>query len=157
MTSSLHSVLHGESSKRLASPRNTKTGNTYNQPSRPNRHTTQTKHQALPKGQPGRRITPLNTAAVHTSAQPTIITHTRQAHHQILSANAARCEAHWLLAGAIQAGWLSRQAEPHTDTTRTSGDMQLPLPGGRHQEEVVDSRRRTASLWGEEGEGGGEG
>ena len=25
-------VLHGESSKRLASPRNTKTGNTYNQP-----------------------------------------------------------------------------------------------------------------------------
>ena len=72
-----------------------KTGNTYSQPNRPNRHTSQTKHQALPKGQPGRRIRPINTAAVHASAQqqPTIITHTRQGHHQILSANAARCEA----------------------------------------------------------------
>ena len=39
-----------------------KTGNTYNLPNRPNRHTSQTKHQALPKGQPGRRITPINTA-----------------------------------------------------------------------------------------------
>ena len=72
-----------------------KTGNTYIQPNRPNRQTSQTKHQALPKGQPGRRITPINTAAVHASAQqqPTIITHTRQGHHQIFSANAARCEA----------------------------------------------------------------
>ena len=70
-----------------------KAGNTYNQPNRPNRHTSQTKHQALPKGQPGRRITPINTAAVHASAQqqPTISTHvhTRQGHHQIFSANAA--------------------------------------------------------------------
>ena len=57
-----------------------KTGNTYNQPNRPDRHTSQTKHQALSKGQPGRRITPINTAAGHASAQPqpTIITHTRQ-------------------------------------------------------------------------------
>ena len=69
-----------------------------------NRQTSQTKHQALPKGKPGRRITPINTAAVfvttintaavHASAQqPTISTHTRQGHHQIFSANAARCEA----------------------------------------------------------------
>ena len=72
-----------------------KTRNTYNQPNRPNRQTSQTKHQALPKGQPGRRITPNNTAAVHASAQqqPTISTHTRQGHHQIFSANAARSEA----------------------------------------------------------------
>ena len=72
-----------------------KTRNIYNQPNRPNRKTSQTKHQALPKGQPGRRITPINTAAVHASAQqqPTISTHTRQGHHQIFSANAARCEA----------------------------------------------------------------
>ena len=55
-----------------------KTRNTYNQPNRPNRQTSQTKHQALPKRQPGRRITPINTAAVHASAQqPTISTHTR--------------------------------------------------------------------------------
>ena len=71
-----------------------KTRNTYNQPNRPNRQTSQTKHQALPKGQPGRRITTINTAAVHASAQqPTISTHTRQGHHKIFSANAARCEA----------------------------------------------------------------
>ena len=48
-------------------------------------------------------MTPINTAAVHASAQqqPTIITHTyviihtytQQGHHQIFSANAARCEA----------------------------------------------------------------
>ena len=70
------------------------TRNTCNQPNWPNRQTSQTKHQALPEGQPGRRITPINTAAVHASAQqqPTISTHTRQGHHQILSANAARCE-----------------------------------------------------------------
>ena len=71
-----------------------KTSNTYNQPNRPNRQTSQTKHQSLPKGQPGRRITTINTAALHASAQqPTISTHTRQGHHQIFTANAARCEA----------------------------------------------------------------
>ena len=59
------------------------------------RHNSQTKHQALSKGQPGRRITPINTAAVHASAQqhPAIITLTQQGPHQILSANAAPCEA----------------------------------------------------------------
>ena len=36
-----------------------KTRNTYNQPNRSNQQTSQTKHQALPKGQPGRRITPI--------------------------------------------------------------------------------------------------
>ena len=62
-----------------------KTGNTYNQPKRPGRHTSQTKHQALSKGQEGRRITPSNTAAVHASAhrQPTIITHTYVIHTYI--------------------------------------------------------------------------
>ena len=71
-----------------------KTRNTYNQPNRPNQQTARTKHQAPPKGQPGRRITPNNTAAVHASAQqqPTISTNTRQG-HQIFSSNAARCEA----------------------------------------------------------------
>ena len=62
-----------------------KTRNTYNQPNRPNQQTAQTKHQAPPKGQPGRRITPNNTAAVHASAQqqPTLSTNNRQGHHQI--------------------------------------------------------------------------
>ena len=63
-----------------------------------NRHTSQTKHQALPKGPPERRITPINTAAVHASAQqqPANITLTQQGHHQILSANAVtgRVRAH---------------------------------------------------------------
>ena len=78
-----------------------KTRNTYNQPNRPNRQTSQTKHQALPKAQPGRHITPINTAAVHASAQrqPTISTHTRQGHHQILRSPES-----------IQAGWLSKRA-----------------------------------------------
>ena len=81
-----------------------KTRNTYNQPNRPNRQTSQTKHQALPKGQPGRRITTINTAAVHASAQqPTISTNTRQGHHQIFSANAARCEA-MMCSGAAARG-----------------------------------------------------
>ena len=90
----LHVRVHGKSSKRLHRRGTQKTGNSYNQPNRTNRHTSQTKHQSLPKRQPGRRITPINTAVVHASAQqPTIITHTRQGHHQILTANAARCEA----------------------------------------------------------------
>ena len=40
-------------------------------------------------------------AAVHTSAQPAIITRTRQNLHQILSANTARCEhqVHYMRAG----------------------------------------------------------
>ena len=51
-----------------------------------NRHTSQTKHQALSKWQPGRRKTPNNTTAVHALAQqPAIITRTQQGHHQILS------------------------------------------------------------------------
>ena len=89
-------VCHTEKAPNAWHRRGTqKTGNTYNQPNLPNQHTSQTKHQALPKGQPGRRTTSITTAAVHASAQqqPTIITHTRQGHHQNLSANAARCEA----------------------------------------------------------------
>ena len=95
ITSAIHDdiVLHGESSKRLASPRNTK--DRKHLQSTQSAKPTHLTDQALPKRQPGRRITPINTAAVHASAQqqPTIITHTRQGHHQILSANAARCEA----------------------------------------------------------------
>ena len=58
-------------------------------------HTSQTKHQALLKGQPGRRITPIKTTTMHASAQqlPAIINLTQQGHHYILSAYAARCEA----------------------------------------------------------------
>ena len=59
------SVLHGEISKRLATPRNTKDKKHLQS----TQSASQTKHQALPKGQPGRRITPINTAAVDASAQ----------------------------------------------------------------------------------------
>ena len=89
-------VLHGESSKRVAPPRNTKDRkHLQSTQSTVNQHTSQTKHQVLSNGQPGRRITPINTAAVHASAQqqPAIITLTQQGHQQIVSANAARCEA----------------------------------------------------------------
>ena len=73
-------------------------------------YTSQSKHQAPSKGQPGKRITPINTAAVHlciacialkqhlciasAQQQPTIITRTQQGHHQILSANAAKYVLH---------------------------------------------------------------
>ena len=63
-------VLHGESSKRLAPPRNTEDRKHLSSTqSTVNRHNSQTKHQALSKGQPGRRKTPITTAAVHASAQ----------------------------------------------------------------------------------------
>ena len=79
----------------LAPPRNTKDRkHLQSRQSADNRHTSQTKHQELSKGQPERRITTMNTAAVHASAhQPAIITLTHEGHHQILSANSALCEA----------------------------------------------------------------
>ena len=89
-------VLHGGSSKRLAPPRNTRDRkHLQSTQSTVNRQTSQTKHQSHWKGRPRIRLTPINTAAVHTSAQqqPAIITRTQQGHHQFLSANAARCEA----------------------------------------------------------------
>ena len=105
-----------------------KTGNTYNSPNRPNRHTSQAKHQALPKGQPGRRITPINTAAVHASAQqqPTMITLTRQGHQQILSANAARWEAQEqyrrvVSHGESNIGQASPRTTIHCTWSRSSG------------------------------------
>ena len=100
-------VFHGESYKRLAPPRNTKRQEhlrIQSTQSTVNRHSSQTKHQALSKGQPGRRITPTNTAAVHASTQqqPAIITLTQQVHDQILSANAA----HQKLATCSKSSWL---------------------------------------------------
>ena len=69
-----------------------KTRNIYNQPNRPSRQTSQTKHQALPKGQPARRITPINTAAVHASAQqPTISTHTTTGYGCVMSCASGSC------------------------------------------------------------------
>ena len=50
--------------------------------------------------------TPINTAAVHASAQqqPAIITLTQQDHHQILSADAACCEAQEQYTGPVVGG-----------------------------------------------------
>ena len=73
-------VLHGGSSTCLASPRNTKDRkHVQSTQSTVNRQSSQTKHQALSKGRPGIRITPINTAAVHASAQQqrAIITRTQ--------------------------------------------------------------------------------
>ena len=137
-----------------------KTRNTYNQPNPPNRQTSQTKHQALPKGQPGRRITPINTAAVHASTQqqPNISTHTRQGHHQIFSATQPAAKPRSNTGGlAEQTGWLRRRAEPHNtiDTTRLSGDTQRPPPlppglgGAHHQEWQMASPREQGAREGE--------
>ena len=147
-------VLHGESSKRLATPRNTKDKITYNQPHRPNRQTPQTKHKTLPKGQPGRRIAPINTPAVHASAQqqPTISTHTRQGHHEIFSQRSLLRSP-----GAIQASWLRRRAEPQNtiDTTRLSGDTQRPPPAwGGPSSGVADGQPRAHGVLLSKGRGG---
>ena len=100
-------VLHGESSKRLAPPRNTKAWKRLpSAQTNGNRHDSQKKHQALSKGQPGSQD------AQHQLAQqpctppaqqpPAIITHTQQCHHQIFPANAAAAK--------------HRRAEPHHNT-----------------------------------------
>ena len=98
-------LLHGKSSKRLAPPRNIKdrkhlqsTQSTVN---------SQTKHQALSKGQPGRRMTPINTAAVHALSTAT----TRHHHpHPTGSSPDPRSQRSPLRSpAAIQAGWLSKR------------------------------------------------
>ena len=53
-----------------------------------------TKHQALSKGQQDAQHQPAQQPCTPPAQQPpAIIAHTQQGHHQILSANAARCEA----------------------------------------------------------------
>ena len=91
-------VLNGESSERLAPPRNAKYSKHLQSTwTTVHWHNSQSKHQALSKGQPRSQD------AQHQRAQrpcmpsaqlaPAIITHTQLGHHQILSANVARCEA----------------------------------------------------------------
>ena len=64
-------VLHGESSKYLAPPRNTKgTERLQSTQMTTKRHNSQTKHQAPSKGQPKSRITPTSTEAMHASITP---------------------------------------------------------------------------------------
>ena len=97
---------------------------TYNQPIRPNRQTSQTKHQALPKGRPGRRITPINTAVVDASAQqqPAI---SRPTPDRVITRSFQPTQPAAKLRSntgglAEQAGGLRRRAQPHNtiDTTR---------------------------------------
>ena len=145
-------VLHGESSKRLAPPRNTE-DRKHLQSTQPSvtRHTAQTKHQALSKGQPGRRITPKNTAAVHALAQePAIITRTQQGHHQILSATAVSCEAKEQYIGGLSRATL--QAPPTSAGTRTAPPRLGGLSSG-----VADGQPRAHGLLLSKGRGRGEG
>ena len=65
-------VLHRESSKRLALPRNTNDRkHLQSTQTTVNRNNAQPKHQALSKGQPGRRIKPISKAAVHAFSTAT--------------------------------------------------------------------------------------
>ena len=103
-----------------------KTGNTYNQPNRPTRHTSQTKHQALPKGQPRRRTNGHGSRACLS----TTTTHHHHPHPTGSSPYPFSQRGTLRSPGATQAGWLSRRAEPHNtiDTTRPSGDTGRPPP-----------------------------
>ena len=134
-------VLHGESSKRLAPPRNTKDRKHLQSTQLTvDRHNSQTKHQALSKGQPGGRITPINIAAVHAFSTAT----TRHHHPHPTGSSPDPLSQHRQLRSL---GAIHRQAESHytTDTTRLSGDMQRPPPAGgsHHQEWLMATPGRT--------------
>ena len=125
-------VLNGESPKRLAPPRNTEDRKHPQSTQTVNRHNTQTKHQALTKGQPGSLDVKYQSAqqpcTPSAQQQLALVTHTQQGHHQISSAHAApRCEA--------QAGraTLHRRHHPPQHTAPTA-------PGGP----IIRSGRWTA-------------
>ena len=136
-----------------------KTGHTYNQPNRPDQHTSQTEHQALSKGQPGRRITPSTTAAVHASAQqqPTIVTHTYVIIHTYLHPTGSSPDPLSHRSPLRSLGALHRRAEPHytTDTTHLSGDTQRPPPPGGPSSGVADGQPRAHGVLLSKGGGGG--
>ena len=135
--SGLRWVLHGESPKRSAPPRNTK-DRKHPQSTQTifNRHNSQTKHQAPSKEQPkcqNAQHQPAQQRArlQHSNLQPSLRTPSR------VIARSSQ---------PTQPNAKHRRAEPHysTDTTRTAWEV-------RCQEELVDSQGRTACFWGWEG------
>ena len=134
-------VLHGESYKRLAPPRNTtKPKHLQSTQTTVKSHNSPTKHRAPSKEQP------TGQAVHHPQARPCAppvqqplasTTETQQGPRQspLSRRNPVR------VAGG-----------PSRTTTRTpsapAGTRGTPLPGARHQEELVDSHGRTARLRG---------
>ena len=115
----IESVLHRESSTRLAPPRNTKDRkHLQSTQTTVNRHNSQTKHLELlvSKGQPGSRDTqhqPAQLPCTPSAQQPPAITR------------------NWVITRSsqpTQPAAKHRRAEPHytTDITRLSGDTQRP-------------------------------
>ena len=145
-------MLHGERSKRVAPPKNTKDKNTYNQPKRPSTgtsHRPSTRHYR--KGSPGFKTNNTNQRSSrarlhHSNHSPSLPTPNR-----VIT---GFCQPTQPIAK-------HRRVEPHynTNTIRLSGETQCPLAqGADYQEWLMDRHGRAASLWrGKRGGGGGGG
>ena len=110
-------VLHRESSKRPAPPRNTK-DREHLQPTTANRHNSQTTHQAPSKGQSHNTNQHSSRAGLqHSNPLPSL--------HKPIRVIVRSSQP-------TQPNAKQRGAEPnyHTDTTHTSGDTRRPLPWG---------------------------
>ena len=124
-------MLHGESSKRRGTQR---ARITYNQPNRPNRQTSQTKHQSLPKGQPSPCNTPLQACDDHSSRTITCCVPHTSSHHL----SPVAITVHLFTSGGnaqAQAGEVLRRK------------LQIPVPGiaNEHRRQgtsTINSNRR---------------
>ena len=107
-----------------------------------NQHTAQTKHQALSKGQPGRRTTPITTAAVHTaSQQPAIITRTQQTSLCNTVSAPRHPPPHPRLGHAFYPPW-----HPSSSPTCRLRLSSATHPGGRGRCRTIRSRRSRRGL-----------
>ena len=117
-------VLHGECSKRLALPRNTRDWkHLQSAQTTVNLHKSQTKHQALSKGQPRRQL-------AHNNNQHSSLARLQHSNDppSFPTPNRATTRPSQPTQPAVK----HRRAEPHynTDTTHLSGDTQRPPARG---------------------------
>ena len=135
----LFMLLHGESSKRLAPPRNTENRkHLQSTQSTVNRHTSQTKHQALSKGQPGRRITPTQQPCTlqHSNNQPS-----SPAPNRVITRSSQPTQPAVKPRSNTQAG---SAALHHRHHPPQRGQAAPPTWGAHHQEWLMASPGRTA-------------
>ena len=153
-------VLHGESSKRLATPRNTKDKKHLQstQSAQPTNLTDQAPSttERTARETHNTKITQQSCTLQHNNNPPSAPTPDRvitRSFQPMQPAAKPRSNTGGLVE---QAGWLRRRAEPHNtiDTTRLSGDTQWPpappaLGGARHQEVPLSEIHSNAgnAIW----------
>ena len=129
------SVLYGESSKRLAPPRNTKDQNTYNPHKRWPTHRPSTWHNL--KGSPG--------VKTHNTNQHSSRARLQHSNHppSVPSTNRVNTRSSQPTQPAVKRRRAQLRYTP--DTTRPSGDTLLPPAWGAHDQEwPMDSPGHTA-------------